>query len=169
MLLNKVFYFQLATVWIQRLSIFADDVVLFVKPFVFDLVAVREILAVFGMASGLTVNYQKTAATIIRGGESENLLASTILRCQILEFPIRYLGLQLSIQPLTRAQWQPLLDAAIRVAPAWQRGLMARSGRQVLVQSVMSARPIHHLLIQDAPVWLFEELERGFRGFFLGC
>jgi hypothetical protein len=41
---------------IQRLSILADDVVLFVKPFVFDLVAVREILAVFGMASGVWTN-----------------------------------------------------------------------------------------------------------------
>ena len=41
---------------IQRVSIFADDVVLFVKPAVADLTAVKTILNIFGEASGLRVN-----------------------------------------------------------------------------------------------------------------
>jgi hypothetical protein len=38
---------------LQRLSIFADDVVIFLKPSLGDLVAVREMLLLFGKASGL--------------------------------------------------------------------------------------------------------------------
>jgi hypothetical protein len=38
---------------LQRLSIYADDVVLFVRPSLSDLVAVRDILSMFGEASGL--------------------------------------------------------------------------------------------------------------------
>jgi hypothetical protein len=101
------------------LSIYADDVVLFVKPILNDLVAVRHLLLAFGEASGLKVNYRKTAATIIRGGELEKQMVTTLLHCQISEFPIRYLGLQLSLQPLTRAQWQPMLDTTVRIVPAW--------------------------------------------------
>ncbi|KAM0899969.1 hypothetical protein ACQ4PT_020948 [Festuca glaucescens] len=151
---------------VQRLSIFADDIVIFVKPLVCDLVMVRELLKIFGEASGLQVNYRKTAATLIRGGELERDKVSTILQCQLTEFPIRYLGLQLALNPLTRAQWQPMIDASTRIAPAWQHGLIAKPGRLVLVQAVMSAMPIHHLLITEAPVWVFEELEKILRGLF---
>jgi hypothetical protein len=151
---------------LQRLSIFADDVVIFLKPSLGDLVAVREMLLLFGKASGLRVNYNKTSATLIRGQETDARRVTRILQCQITEFPIKYLGLQLALRPLTKAQWQPMIDAAIKIVPAWQRGFIQRPGRHTLVQSVMSARPIHHLMIMDAPVWLFEEVERGFQGFF---
>jgi hypothetical protein len=149
-----------------RVSIFADDVVLFVKPSVQDLVVVREILDVVGVASGLKVNLQKTSATLIRGGAVEEELVSRFLGCAIGKFPLRYLGLQLSLGPLTRAQWQPMLDAAIRIIPAWQRGMIARAGRLTLVKSVMAARPVHHLLIAEAPIWVLEEIERSLKGFF---
>ena len=41
---------------LQRISIFADDVALFVRPWVHDLTVVRELLKIFGMVSGLQVN-----------------------------------------------------------------------------------------------------------------
>jgi hypothetical protein len=150
---------------VQRLSIFADDVVVFVKPTVRDLVTVRELLRIFGDASGLRVNCSKTAATMIRGAELERERVSAILTCQIADFPIRYLGLQLALKPLTRAQWQPMIDAAVKIVPPWQRGLITKAGRVVLVQAVMTARPIHHLLVAEAPVWVLEEIEKGLRGF----
>jgi hypothetical protein len=104
---------------VQRVSIFADDVVIFVKPTTQDLVTVRELLRVFGEVSGLRVNYNKTAATLIRGGEAEQQLVTEVLHCQISEFPIKYLGLQLALRPLTKAQWMPMLEAALKIVPAW--------------------------------------------------
>ena len=103
----------------QRISIYADDVVLFVKPETQDLVAVKELLAIFGRASGLQVNYRKTSATLIRAGDRERELVARVLECPIMEFPIRYLGLQLALKPLTRNQWQPMLEAATKITPAW--------------------------------------------------
>jgi hypothetical protein len=129
-------------------------------------VVVRELLALFGDASGLRVNYTKTSATLIRAGDREKNLVANLLNCAITKFPIKYLGLQLALRPLTRAQWQPLLDATVHILPAWQRGLIARAGRLALVKAVLSARPIHQLLIMEAPCWLFDEVEKCFRGFF---
>jgi hypothetical protein len=106
----------------QRISIYADDVIIFVKPSVQDLVAIRELLAMFGTASGLHVNYRKTSATLIRAGDLERNLVTELLHCDTTEFPIKYLGLQLALRPLTKAQWQPMLDATVRIIPAWQRG-----------------------------------------------
>ena len=150
----------------QRISIYADDVVLFVKPEVQDLVAVREALLLFGRASGLFINYNKTSATLIRAGQQDTERVAQILNCPITEFPIRYLGLQLALKPLTKNQWQPMLDAAIRVVPAWLRGLIGRPGRLVLVKSVLSARAVHHLIVTEAPAWLFEEFGKYLWSFF---
>ena len=49
----------------QRLSVYADDVALFVKPSESDLLFVRHALEIFGEASGLRVNYSKSSAILI--------------------------------------------------------------------------------------------------------
>lgn len=35
-----------------------------------------------------------------------------------------------------------------------------------MVKFVISAKPIHHLMVSDAPVWGFEELDKWMRSFF---
>jgi hypothetical protein len=150
----------------QRVSIYADDVALFIRPEVQDIVTAREILRCFGMASGLTVNYGKSCAIVIRGEALDKILVKHLLRCELGEFPCKYLGLQLSTGALSRAHWQPVLDKVIASLPAWQRGLLARSGRLVLIKSVVTARPIHQLLIMEAPAWLMEEIDKWTRAFF---
>jgi len=44
----------------QRLSLYADDVALFIRPSVEELQVTREILNIFGSASGLHTNLQKS-------------------------------------------------------------------------------------------------------------
>jgi hypothetical protein len=95
---------------------------------------------------------------MIRGDEQDRHRVMMMLNCQIMEFPIRYLGLPLALRPLTKSQWQPLLDATFKIVPAWMRCLIARPGRLVLVKSVIASRPLHQLLILEAPVWLLEEI-----------
>jgi hypothetical protein len=90
---------------LQRISVFADDVVIFLKPDVPDLLAVKEILGIFGEASGLRINYRKTTATLIRGQPEDGDRVKELLNCEIARFPIRYLGLQLALRPLTKAEW----------------------------------------------------------------
>jgi hypothetical protein len=128
---------------LQRISIFADDVVCFFRPERAELEAIKQILHIFGAALGLKANYCKTTATVIRGSEEEIQCIKTVLGCEIAEFPIKYLGLKLALRPLTRAEWQFLLDKALFCLPAWQRGLIDRAGRLVLIKAVLMARPIH--------------------------
>lgn len=85
------------------------------------------------------------------------------LRCRIEPFLIRYLGLQLALRPLTKAEWQPMVDAAVAFIPAWQRGLISCEGRLVLNKSVIAVKPVHHLLVSDV-----EEIEKWTRAFSSG-
>jgi hypothetical protein len=90
---------------LQWISVYADDVVLFVRPDEGELSAIRGLLQLFGEASGLKVNYRKSTATLIRGDEEDGERVSLILHCKLASFPIKYLGLQLALRPLTKAEW----------------------------------------------------------------
>lgn len=50
----------------QRLSIYADDVALFIKPVEEELLLTKEILDIFGKASGLVTNFNKSSIIPIR-------------------------------------------------------------------------------------------------------
>lgn len=144
----------------QRLSFYADDVAMFIKPTTQDLNCVREVLGEFGEASGLRMNYRKSATILIRGDEADRERVVGLLHYELGNFPCRYLGIQLAIKQMTRVDWHPILDQVRKIIPAWQRGLIQRLGRLILVKSVISAWPIHHLLVLDAPVWVFEEIDK---------
>jgi hypothetical protein len=125
---------------LQRISIFADDVVLFIRPEENELLVTQEILRIFGGASGLKVNYSKTTAMLIRGSEELEERVKECLGCNIAKFLIKYLGLPLALRPLTRSEWQPWLDGVTHFLPPWQRGMIARSSHLILIKSVISAR-----------------------------
>jgi hypothetical protein len=141
-------------------------VVLFSRPATPDLVAIRQMLHVFGHASGLHVNYGKSSATVIIGNDLDEQRMAKILECPMEKFPLKYLGLQLAIRPLTKAQWQPALDKIIDFLPSWQQGMIARDGRLILIKTVVSAKPIHQLMVAEAPGWMLDEVEKWERAFF---
>lgn len=92
---------------------------------------VKEILNIFGEASGLKANLTKCSITPIYGGEEvlDDIVA--ILGCQVQQFPIRYLGLPLSIRSIPNAQFHSIVEAVARRLPPCHGTLMARSGRLV--------------------------------------
>ena len=55
----------------QRLFVFVDDVIIFLRPGTSDLSACVRILDIFGSASGLHVNINKTAAILILSLEEQ--------------------------------------------------------------------------------------------------
>ncbi|KAE8798666.1 Serine/threonine-phosphatase BSL2-like protein [Hordeum vulgare] len=88
----------------QRVALYADDMVLFMKPARPDLLFVKEALHIFGLASGLKVNFLKSAAIMIRSENGDEELVKTALPWRIDKFPCKYLGLQLSIKQMKRSE-----------------------------------------------------------------
>jgi hypothetical protein len=77
----------------SRLSIYVDDVVLFIKPIEEDLNCARMILNCFGSASGLVTNLQKSCAIPIRCDGQVVQTGCNLLQCSSASFPCKYLGL----------------------------------------------------------------------------
>jgi hypothetical protein len=122
-----------------RLSLYADDLVIFVIPTEQDQCCVRAVLQAFAEASGLCSNISKSQFTPIQCTE----VIIQLVPCQRVNFPFRYLGVPLSVYQLKRCDLQPLVDAVKGRLPSWKAGKLSRPGRTTLVKSTLSAIPVH--------------------------
>lgn len=64
---------------------------------------------------------------------------------------------------------QPLIEKARAKLPTWKARLMNKSGRLELVKSVLSAIPLHQLLVLAPPKKSIKQLEKIERGFLWAC
>ena len=64
-----------------------DDAVIFLRPHNLDLVTVRQLLELFGHASGLRTNLSKSSVSPIHCTDEELALTASVLSCSIKAFP----------------------------------------------------------------------------------
>jgi hypothetical protein len=86
-------------------SLYADDAILFIRPSTQEARAVKEILHIFGLTTGLHTNLAKCSVTDIYGGNEILPEIVSILGCQVKPFPLKYLGLPLSTRPIPKAHY----------------------------------------------------------------
>jgi hypothetical protein len=147
------------------ISLYADDVALFLKPYEADINLVLDLLRLFGKASGLHTNVQKSNVLPIRCDDQTLATAKELLPCDFVDFPCKYLGLPLSIKKLTSAQIQSVID---RVAPSlsgWMAELMNKVGRVVHVLFIMTAKIIYAATALDLLMWAIKTIEKILRVF----
>jgi hypothetical protein len=146
-------------------SIYADDVALFLHPTESDITVTMDILQLFGDASGLHNNANKPNVYPILCLEDSLLAVQNTLPCKILEFPCRYLGLPLSLHKLTKQQYQPLIDRIANQLPSWKADLMTRVGRKVQVQHVLTSMIIYLAMAIDLPELVLNAIDKIRKGF----
>lgn len=76
----------------QQILLYADDVVLYLTPNVEELGMIKEILPIFGVASGLVTNFSKCSMTSIQCQQQELMLIQDSMSCHVINFPCKYLG-----------------------------------------------------------------------------
>jgi hypothetical protein len=120
-------------------SLYADDMAIFISPCLQNIQLTRGILDTFQKASGLVCNLSKSQMVHIRCSEEQITISMQEFPCQLSNFPIKYLGLPLSVSRLSRSSFQPLVDRVVDKLTAWRGRLMHRSGRLVLIKTTLSA------------------------------
>ena len=130
-----------------------------------DLSTIKEILRLFGEASGLRTNMQKSSIVPIHCATEQLEVVSRAMPCEVIDFPCKYLGLPLSIRKLTKADLQPIVDKIADMLPGWKAALMSTAGRAVLVKAVLTAIPVYLLIALDVPKWLLRAIDKLHRAF----
>ena len=115
------------------ISLYADDVAIFLQPNAADINLSLQLLDLFGEASGLRTNVQKSNVLPIHCAEENLALIQNLLPCEMLDFPCKYLGLPLTIKKVTKEQVQPNIDRIADQLPRLKADLMTRAGRVIQV------------------------------------
>jgi hypothetical protein len=149
----------------HRLSLYVDDLVIFIKPTSHDLRLVQAILSVFAVASELRTNTSKCQFTPIQCTEEQIELVQQVFPCQLVHFPCTYLGVPLSIQALNKADLQPLVDIIADRLPTWRGHLMSRAGRTTLTKVTLSVVPIHVCIAVKVYPWILHAIDKLQRDF----
>ncbi|XP_073355283.1 uncharacterized protein [Aegilops tauschii subsp. strangulata] len=149
----------------SSVSIYADDVVVFCRPDGHDLTAVRELLRVFGAASGLHTNYAKCAVSPIQCTDADRAMITVTLACLLQDFPTTYLGLPLSIRKVSSTALQPIIDKLEHRLSPWWASLMSRGDRLALCRHVLSAMPTHIMIAMAINPPILKRINRLIRNF----
>jgi hypothetical protein len=91
-------------------SLYADDAALFIRPVATDLANPQQLLQLFGQATGICTNIQKSEIIPIRyeGIDIPDILGE--LQGRVTDMTCRYLGLTLRTGRTTREDEQRLID-----------------------------------------------------------
>lgn len=149
----------------HRISIYANNAILFLRPAENDIYLVKQLLEIFGHASGLKTNLEKSPVTPIQCSDDDLRLISDLVPCEVKNFPINYLGIPLNIRKPTKAELQPLVDKVANNLPSWKAMQMNKAGRLITVKVVLSAIPIYLLIALDMPKWVIKALDKRRREF----
>jgi hypothetical protein len=129
----------------HRISLYADDLVVFARPEPCDLQTVHAILRCFGGASGLHVNLAKSAAAPIRCSSAVVDNIAPDLARPLMQFPCVYLGLPLSIGWLRKGNLQHFLDKLAAKLPHWKARLLTKEGKVTYVHTIMTASVVYQV------------------------
>jgi hypothetical protein len=149
----------------HHVLLYADDVVVFIRPEPTELAAVRSLLECFGDASGLHVNYNKSSAALIHCSKNEVAAIETHLNCTVSPLPCVYLGLPLSLKKHSKSELQIILDKLAGKLASWKSKLLTTDGRVAYAQAIMMASVIYHLMALDVDPWFIQAVDRLRRGF----
>jgi hypothetical protein len=150
----------------HRVSLYADNVVLFLRPDANDIAITVDILHLFGEASRLRTNLQKSNVLPIRCGDLKLQLVQELFPCATSDFSCKYLGLPFSLKKLKKEHIQHIIDKLADQLPGWKVDLLTRAGRKVHVQFVLTSMILYIAMSSDFPQWAHKAIDKIRRSYF---
>jgi hypothetical protein len=137
-----------------RVSLYADDLVVFLALQETDVWLARTIMEFFADASGLRTNAAKCQVAPIWCSEDQIALVQHWFPYQVIVFPFRYLRVPLSTHMLKKDEFLPLVDEVADRLLGWKSGLMSKVGHNALVKSTLMAPTVHIAITVCVPPWI---------------
>jgi hypothetical protein len=131
----------------------ADDTLLFLENNLENASTLKWLLVCFEQMSGMKINYDKSDMLIVGLDEDQANEFARLFCCKRRDFPIKYLGVPLHYNKLTRKDLQPVVDKIIKIIASWRVRLLSYAGRLILLKTCLASIPIYLLSIIKFSKW----------------
>lgn len=148
-----------------RLSLYADDAVIFTNPKREDVSCIMDIMQAFGDATGLKIKIEKSTVAPIRCEPVDLDHVLVDFAGARVGFPVRYLGLPLTLRRIRMVHLQYILDKAKGKMQGWQGTMISIVGRRELIKSVITAQPVYLMSVIKPPKQFIKEFDKMRRRF----
>lgn len=147
---------------------YADDTAVITKADLTSLVSLKLIIRLFASISGLKVNFGKSIFVPLNVSQEDMPWVQAVIGCTRSDFPVQYLGVPLTTKSPTRALFMPLIEKVERKLSGWKGKLISKGGRLQLVQAVLSAISVYHMMCFRLPQWVIQRIDKIRRLFLWG-
>ncbi|KAL9681628.1 hypothetical protein QQ045_013414 [Rhodiola kirilowii] len=147
---------------------FADDTVLFCQANLEEIQRLKMILYGFEGCSGLKINFSKSMCYGIGLKEEETQSFARVLGCPVGSFPMKYLGLQVGVNPSRVSTWAPILQKFKDKLASWKSVNLSMAGILVLIKAALCNMPLYYASIYKIPIIVAQEMEKIQRQFLWG-
>lgn len=124
-----------------------------------ELLALKDILAVFASSTGLGVNYEKSFIVPVNVSDGRMSELAQALGCHVGSMPFTYLGLPLGLTKPVVYEFMPVLTRVERHLMGISR-MLTYAGRLVLVNSIYTALPTFFMCSLKIPLEVLDQLEK---------
>lgn len=121
-------------------------------------------------ALGQKINEGKSFFYFFNTPGSIQLRIAHILRFQIGNLPLKYLGISISMSRLPKESWQVILDKFWVKVNHWNHRWLSFPSRVQLIKSIVQALPINRCMLQVTPLGFLKDLDSMIHQFlWVGC
>lgn len=135
---------------------YADNTIVFLQNDTVHAENLKWIMTTFELILGMRINYHKSKIILVNMTNEELNSLADIFGCPVGVFPIKYLGIPLRYEKLSRNDLQPLIDKIIKRIAGWRGKLLSHRGRLVLIKTCLASIPIYVFSFFKFPSWAIE-------------
>lgn len=149
--------------------LFADDSLIICKAKESELLALKNILEIYELASGESINFSKSAilfSTKIDKDRCDYL--SNILGVKKVDDFGKYLGVPSVFSKNRSKDFRYILDKVWNSVQGWKRNFFSIAGKEILIKSIGQAIPTYVMSVFRFPKHICDEITRSFSRFWWG-
>ncbi|KAK3230765.1 hypothetical protein Dsin_002646 [Dipteronia sinensis] len=141
--------------------LFSDDSLIFTKDNDRNCVSIREILAVYGRATGQAINFAKSAMCIsLSFSVLEGQTLASRVGIKLVECHENYMGLPCFTGRSKRKIFASIVDRVWGKIKGWGEKLFSVAGKEILAKAVIQATPSYAMGMFLLPQALIKEIHR---------
>ncbi|XP_015953789.1 uncharacterized protein LOC107478154 [Arachis duranensis] len=107
---------------------FTDDTILFYPPEEETIKNYRRILHCFELISGLSINFDKSSLILVNSDVQWVHLMCSVLGCKEASLPVKYLEIQLGVNPRLVKTWKPIIEKVEEKLSIWKAKVLNKAG-----------------------------------------